>query len=151
MQRQLVETLNRQLTEKLAAIQGYTNTIQNFDTQVAQMEAHIAELDGTIKTNAELLLSQKRDINRFEAENTVLTNQVAEYKKAVEQLQSRLKEAYDSIEKQNDLIKTVVAQRDDFLQKLNASVKDRNDVVQKYNDLVDRIQKQQATNNPPAK
>jgi len=149
-QRQLVESLNQQLSQKLAMIQGYTNTIQNFDTQVAQMEAHIAGLEGTIKTNQELILAQKRENNRLEAQGTSLSNQIVEYKKAVDQFQSKLKEAYDSIQKQNDAIKEVAAQRDEFVKKLNESVKDRNDVVLKYNDLVERIQKQQATNKPPA-
>jgi chromosome segregation ATPase len=129
------------VSEQLAAIQGYTNTISALQTQLAQADLHIGELRATIRTNDEFILVQKRQINAAEAENQGLTNDVAQYRAAVDTLQSRLKEASDGIQKQNDAIKQLAAQRDDFVQKLNASVKDRNDIVAKYNDLAARFEK----------
>ncbi|HEX3799271.1 MAG TPA: hypothetical protein VH413_11265 [Verrucomicrobiae bacterium] len=129
------------ISDQLAAIQGYTNSISALQTQLAQTDLHISELRATIRTNDEFILAQKRQINAAEAENQSLTNDVAQYRAAVDTLQSRLKEASDGIQKQNDAIKQLAAQRDDFVQKLNASVKDRNDIVAKYNDLAARFEK----------
>jgi chromosome segregation ATPase len=145
VQRNQMDGMNRLLSEKLVAIQGYTNSIQTMDGQIAQMDAHINELKATIKTNEELMLAQKREINRLELGNEALTNQITDYKQAVETLEGKLKEAYDGVKKQNDAITQLVAQRDDYVQKLNASIKDRNDIVAKYNELADTVKKLQGT------
>ncbi len=97
------------------------------------------------KTNAEFVLTQKREINRLQATADGLTNQIAEYRSAVESLQGKLKEAYAGIQKQNEAMKELVAQRDEFVKKLNDSVKERNDIVDKYNDLVSQVQKSQTS------
>ena len=119
------------------------------DRQIAQMDARMTELKAGAKTNAELVINQKREINRLQATAEGLTNQIAEYKTAVDTLEAKFKEAYDGIKKQNDAIKELVAQRDEFVKKLNESVKDRNDVVAKYNELAARCKttKWQAPNN----
>ena len=99
-----------------------------------------------IKTNDELVVSQKREINRLQIVSEGLTNEIGEYKKAVDTLEAKLKESYDGIKKQNEAIKELAAQRDDFVKKFNDSVKDRNEVVAKYNGLVDQVNKQQKRN-----
>ena len=143
LQRNQVDSLNEMLSQKLAAIQQYTNSIHVMDGQIAQMDAHVTELKGTIKTNEEMIVDQKRELNRLDATNETLTLEIGEYKDGVQKLQQKLKEAYDGIQKQNDAIKELTAQRDEFVQKLNASVKDRNDVVAKYNELAAAYQKLQ--------
>jgi chromosome segregation ATPase len=139
-QRNQAGKLNRLLAEKSAAIQGYTNSIETLNHQIAQMDARITELRDTGKTNEQLVILQKRDLSKLDIENQVLTNEVAQYKTAVDTLQSKLKEASDGIKKQNDAIVQLTTQRDDFVQKLNDAIKDRNDIVNKYNDLVKRSQ-----------
>ena len=79
------------------------------------MDARITELKAEAKTNADLVITQRREINRLQAAAEGLTNQVAEYKVAVESLQAKLKEAYDGIQKQNEAMKELVAQRDEFV------------------------------------
>ena len=111
--------------------------------QIAQMDARITELKAEAKTNADLVITQKREINRLQATADGLTNQIAEYKSAVESLQGKLKEAYDGIQKQNEAMKELVAQRDEFVKKFNDSVKERNDVVAKYNELAAQVEKSQ--------
>jgi chromosome segregation ATPase len=142
-QREQVDYLNQLLSKDQADIQGYTNSIKNLDTQVAQMDAHITELEGTIKTNNQVIVDQKRQISRLELANESYTNQIIEYKRVTAEYQAKLQEAYDGVKKQNEAIKELVAQRDEFIQKLNDSVKDRNEVVTKYNDLVARVEKMQ--------
>lgn len=151
MQRNQIDSLNLILSQKLAAIQSYTNSNKTMDDQIAQMDARITELKTTVKTNDDFILSQKRAINKLEAENGALTNQAGQYKTAIEAVQAKLKEAYEGVQKQNDAIKQLVAQRDEFVQKLNDSVKDRNAIVDKYNALVARVEQSQGTLKPPDK
>jgi chromosome segregation ATPase len=139
-QRRHAEDLNQLLTQKSAAIQGYTNSIGTLNQQVAEMDAHITELRNIGKTNEQQVILQKREISQLDFQNQVLTNTVAQYQQAVDTLQAKLKEAFDGIQKQNDAITNLVAQRDDFVQKYNAEVNDRNDVVAKYNALVQKLQ-----------
>lgn len=140
-----MDALNNLLNQKVALIQGYTNSMHAMDAQISQMGTQITQLNGTIKTNEQMILDQKRELNRLEAENGALTNTVVQYKKGVETLKTKLQEAYDGIQKQNNAIKQLAAQRDEFVQKYNNSVKDRNDVVTKYNELVAQYEKLQGT------
>lgn len=142
-QRNQMDSMNALLSEKLAAIQGYTNSIHAMDGQIAQMDAHINELKATIQTNDQLFLDQKRELYRIELENASLTNQVVLNRLAVEDLEGKLKQAYDGVKKQNDAIKQLVDQRDEYVKKLNDSIKDRNDIVSKYNALADTERKLQ--------
>lgn len=143
VQRNQMESMNQLLNQKIAAIQDYTNSIHTLDNQVAQMDAHITELKGTIKTNEDIILNQKRQMNGMEATNEVMSSEIEQYKVGVKKLEDKLKEAFDGIQKQNDAIKVLVSQRDDFVEKLNASIKERNNIVSNYNDLVLRFEKLQ--------
>jgi chromosome segregation ATPase len=142
LQRNEIQKLEGTVHEKSAAIQGYTNSIASMDRQIAQMDAQLTELRATTKTNELQIASEKRELSKLELENLGLTNQIAEYKKGVDTLESKLKEAYDGIKKQNEAMKELVAQRDEFVKKFNDEVKDRNDVVNKYNELAASVEKQ---------
>ena len=144
IQRNEIQKLEQTVYEESAAIQGYTNSIRTMDRQIAQMDARLTELKAEAKTNAELIISQKREINRLQITGEGLTNQIGEYRGAVTNLQAKLKEAYEGIQKQNEALKELVAQRDEFVKKFNDEVKDRNDVVNKYNDLVRQVEKNQS-------
>jgi len=144
-QRVAIQKLTALAYEKDSAIQGYTNSIQTMDRQIAQLDARLGELKETLKTNDLLVTSQKHEILSLQITSQGLTNEIAEYKKAVGTLEEKLKDAYDGLKKQNQAIKELVTQRDDFVKKFNDSVKDRNDVVNKYNDLVRQVEKNQAS------
>jgi predicted RNase H-like nuclease (RuvC/YqgF family) len=135
-QRKKITTSNQLLYDKAVAIQDYTNHIAEMDGQIAQMSKSILDLNNTIKSNAVTELEQRRAIGQLRTLNDSLTNDMAQYKEAVDKLEAKLKEAYEGIKKQNDAIKEVVAQRDEFVKKYNDSIKDRNGVVSNYNDLV---------------
>jgi chromosome segregation ATPase len=145
IQRDEIGTLNGIVYQKNADIQNDTNSIAVLNHQIEQMDARITEIKSAAATNELLVVKQKREISRLEVNNLSLTNEVTQYKQAVDALQSKLKEAYADIGKQNETITNLVAQRDDFVKKFNDSVKDRNDVVAKYNDLVNQVQKQQGS------
>jgi chromosome segregation ATPase len=148
VQRGEIRQLEQLVYAQAAAIQGYTNSIRTMDGQIAQMDARLTELKAAARTNAQFVITQKREINRWQATADGLTNQVAEYKTAVEGLQAKLKQAYDGVQKQNQAMKDLAAQRDEFVTRLNDSVKERNDLVAKYNELVARVEKLQ---DPPPK
>jgi predicted transcriptional regulator len=114
------------------------------DGQIAQMDARLTEVKAEAKTNADLIINQRREIKLSQITAESLTNALTEYKAAVTNLQGRLKDAYDGIQKQNEAMKELVAQRDEFVKKFNDEMKDRNDVVNKYNDLVRQVEKNQA-------
>ena len=143
LQRNDIQGLEQTVYAKSAAIQAYTHSIQTMDHQIAQMDARIAQFKAEAKTNADLVITQRREINRLQAAADGLTNQIAEYRSAVESLQGKLKEAYAGIQKQNEAMKELVVQRDDFVKRLNDSVKEQNEIVNKYNDLAAQVEKLQ--------
>ncbi len=140
VQRTEIQTLNRMVYDRDAAIQGYTNSIATLNHQVNQMDAHLTEIKAAAATNEQLVISQRAEIVQLQFANENFTNEVAQYKTAVDALESKLKETYAGIDKQNEAITNLVAQRNDFVQKYNDEVKDRNDIVAKYNELVKQIQ-----------
>jgi len=144
VQRNEIAGLSESLYEKSAAIQGYTNSIQTMDHQIAELSGRITGLQLSARTNEEAITLQKRGINTLQTTSEGLNNQITEYKRTVANLEAKLTEAYDGIKKQNEALKELAAQRDEYVRKFNDSVKDRNDVVAKYNDLVQKVDKQQS-------
>jgi chromosome segregation ATPase len=143
VQRNEITTLNGMVYEKNITIQDATNSIAMLNHQIEQMDARLTEIKAAAVTNEQLVISQKIEIAQLQFSSESLTNQISEYKQAVDTLETKLKDAYASIEQQNEAITNLAAQRDDFVKKFNDEVKDRNDVVTKYNDLVNQVQKQQ--------
>jgi chromosome segregation ATPase len=143
VQRGEIETLNRMVYDRNAAIQGDTNSIATLNHQVNQMDARITEIKAAATTNEQLVISQKAEIAQLQFANDNATNEIAQYKAAVDALESKLKETYAGVDKQNEAITNLIAQRDDLVQKYNDEVKDRNDIVAKYNDLAKQVEKQQ--------
>jgi len=141
LQRKEIQTLDQLVYEKSSAIQGYTNSIRTMDRQIADMDARITQLKTEVKTNADLVIAQKRDLNQLQIDSEGLTNEITQYKGALTNLQVKLKEG---IQKQNEAMKELVAQRDEFVKKFNDEVKDRNEIVNKYNELVRQVEKNQA-------
>ena len=107
------------------------------------MDARLTEIKAAAATNEQLVAVQKVEITRLQFIGANLTNEIAEYKAAVDTLQSKLKESYAGISQQNETITNLIAQRDDIVRKYNDSVKNRNDVVAKYNELAAQVQKLQ--------
>jgi chromosome segregation ATPase len=144
VQRTEFDKLNAIANQKSALIQDYTNSIETMQHQIGQMDASITELKDTVATNDQTILAQKKELNQLDSENIALTNDIAQYKQAVDTLEARLKDAYDSIKKQNDALKQLAGERDEFVKKYNDLVIDRNTVVSNYNDLATRFEKLQS-------
>jgi len=144
VQRNEITTLNGMVYQKNIAIQDATNSIATLNHQVEQMDARLTEIKAAAAANAQLVVVQKAEIAQLQFTGANLTNEIVQYKQALDTLEAKLKDAYAGIEKQNEAITNLVAQRDDFVKKYNDSVKDRNEVVTKYNNLVNGLQKQQS-------
>jgi chromosome segregation ATPase len=147
VQRGEITTQNGIIYERNVAIQDATNSIATLTAQIQQMDARITEIKAAAATNEQLVVAQHVELTHLRFANAGLTNEVAQYKDAVDTLSAKLKEAYASISEQNNAITNLIAQRDDFVKKFNDEVKDRNDVVAKYNDLVKQVQQQQGGQN----
>ncbi|HXR47927.1 MAG TPA: hypothetical protein VN784_10865 [Candidatus Limnocylindrales bacterium] len=144
VQRTTIQSLNRMVYDRDAAIQNYTNSIGTLNHQVNQMDASLTEMKATAATNEQLIISQKAQIEQLQFANENATNEIAQYKAGVDALESKLKEAYAGIDRQNVAISNLVTQRNDLVQKYNDEVKDRNEVVAKYNELAKQMEKQQS-------
>jgi chromosome segregation ATPase len=143
VQRTEIQTLNQMVYDRDATIQSDTNSFVTMNAQIARMDASLSDLKADAATNEQLAASEKAQIFQLQFENGNLTNEVEQYKAAVDQLTGKLKDAYAGIEQQNETITNLVSQRNDLVQKYNDEVKDRNDVVSKYNDLVKQMGKSQ--------
>jgi uncharacterized coiled-coil DUF342 family protein len=136
-----IEKLNQIIYQKSADIQGYTNSIRSMDAEINQLHDRIAQLKQAAVSNDQWAVTAKREVARLQSAGDIMSNEIVEYKAAVDNLTGKLKEAYDGEKK-------LVAQRDDFVKKLNGSIKTQNDLTTKYNELVDRFNKLQTTNAP---
>jgi chromosome segregation ATPase len=139
-QRTEIQTLNRMVYDRDAAIQNDTNSLATLNHQVNQMDARLTAMKAAAATNEQLVISQKAEIAQLQFANDNLTNEIVQYKQAVDALETKLKEVYAGIDKQNEAISKLVAQRNDLVQKYNDEVKDRNNIVEKYNELVKQVQ-----------
>ena len=145
VQRGEITTMNGIVFQKNVAIQDATNSLATLNHQVEQMDARLTEIKAAAATNAQRIVKQKTEIEQLRFTNAALTNEIAQYKSAVDTMTAKLKDAYAGIEKQNGIITSLVSQRDDLVKKYNDSVKDRNDVVTRYNDLVKQVREQQGS------
>ncbi len=137
-----IEGLNQVIFQKSSDIQAYTNPIKTMDAELIQLHDRITQLKQAAVSNDQWAISEKREVARLQSDGDITSNELVEYKAAVDGLTNKLQQAYDG-EKQ------LVTQRDDFVKKLNDSIKSQNDLTVKYNALVDRINKLQSTNAPP--
>ena len=143
IQRDEIATLNSIVYQKNITIRDTTNSVAVLNHQIEEMDASLTTIKASAATNEQLVASQKAEITRLQFTILSLTNEVSQYKIAVDTLESKLKDAYAGLEKRNDALTNLVSQRDELVKKYNDEVKDRNDVVAKYNDLAKQVEKLQ--------
>ena len=80
VQRDEIQTLNRMVYDRNAAIQSYTNSIATLNHQVNQMDASLTEIKAAAATNEQLVISQKAEITQLQFANENFTNEIAQYK-----------------------------------------------------------------------
>ncbi len=144
VQRNEIQTQNQMLYERNASIQGYTNSIATLNGKINDMDARVGELKVTVATNEQTIVLQKAQITQLQIANETFTNEIAQYKVAVDTLETKLKDAYAGIDKQNETISNLVSQRTDLVEKYNSLATNRNDIVLKYNVLVKQAESGQS-------
>ncbi len=146
IQIQSLEARNQTISSKAATIQDLTNSVKRADDNISQLNDRITRLKQAASSNDAWAITEKREVARLQSDSDLMTNQIVQYKAAVDELESKLTNAYAGE-------KELAAQRDEFVKKLNDNIKAQNDLTAKYNDLVDRFNKLQATqaSNTPAK
>jgi chromosome segregation ATPase len=149
IQRNEITTLNGIVYQKNIAIRDATNSVALLNHQIEQMDASLTEIKANAATNEQLVASQKAEIATLQFSNLNLTNEIAQYKEAMDTLETKLKDAYAGLQKQNEDLTNLVAQRDEFVKKYNDEVQDRNGIVAKYNDLAKQVEKLQGGSKTP--
>lgn len=144
-QRTTIGQLNQMVYDRNASIQSYTNSIAALNGQVAEKDGRITELKATVTTNEQIMAAQKAQITQLQFDHDNDTNEIAQYKVAVDTLESRLKDANDNVDKQNTVITNLLSQRNDLVTKYDELATNRNDIVMKYNDLVKQAEAQGAS------
>jgi chromosome segregation ATPase len=147
VQRTTIQQLNQMVFDRNASIQNYTNSVTTLNGRVAEMDGRITDLKSTVASNAQVMASQKAQITRLQFDNDNYTNEIAQYKVAVDTLESRLNVANTNIDKQNAMIANLLSQRNDLVMRYDELATNRNDIVTKYNELV----KQAETRNSSGK
>lgn len=143
VQRTTIQVLNKMVYDRDASIQAYTNSISTLNARVDDMDVQMTQLKAAIATNEQVIVSQKAQIEQLQFEHDNDTNEIAQYKVAMDTLESKLKDAYAGIQKQNETITNLVSEREDLVQKYNSLATNRNDIVVKYNALVKQVESQQ--------
>ena len=136
VQRRTIQDLNQMVYDRNDAIQNYTNEIATLNAKVDDMDTQIGGLKKTVATNEQVMTSQKAQIMQLQYDNETFTNVIAQYKVAVNTLESQLNEANTNIDKQNETITNLLSQRNDLVQRYDELASNRNDIVTKYNALV---------------
>ena len=137
LQQKQMNALVQSNYDQTVAIQGYTNSVNALDHQIAQMDARVTELRAAMTSNNAVIVALRSDNRR-------LTSMVDQYSNAVVVLEGRITQANTSIRQQNEAIKMIVLERDEYVTRLNQSVKERNETVTKYNTLVKQFEALQA-------
>jgi chromosome segregation ATPase len=143
VQRNAIQSQNQMIYERNAYIQGYTNSITTLNSKINDMDTRITELKSNVASNEQTMVSQKAQITQLQFDNETCTNEIAQYKVAVDTLEAKLKDAYAGIDKQNETITNLVSQRADLVEKYDSLATNRNDIVLKYNALVKQVESEQ--------
>lgn len=137
LQLNTIERQNQIIYAKSSDIQGYTNSIKTRDDEINQLHDRITQLKQAAVSNDQWAVAEKREMARLQSAGDILSNEMVEYKAAVDDVTNKLARAYKDEQE-------LAAQRDQFIKKLNESIKAQNDLTTRYNELVDRFNKLQA-------
>ena len=137
-----IEKLNGTVYQKSSDLQAYTNALKTRDDEIIHLHLRHTYYKQIIASNDQWAITEKREVARLQSAADIMSNEIVQYKAAVDKFAGQLKEAYAGE-------KELAAQRDEFVKKLNDSIKAQNGLTAKYNELVDRFNKLQVTNPPP--
>lgn len=136
VQRQTIGDLNQMVFDRNDTIQKDTNSIATLDAEVDDLDVQMTGLKATVTTNEQVMATQSVQIFQLRFDNATFTNEIAQYKDAVNTLETRLDEANTNIDKQSETITNLLYQRSELVLKYDELATNRNEIVEKYNALV---------------
>jgi chromosome segregation ATPase len=136
VQRKTIGDLNQMVFDRNTSIENDTNSIASLNSHVNEMDERIMGLKTIVATNEQMVALQGAQIEQLRYDNATYTNEIGQYKVAVETLESKLKEADAGIDQQNVTISNLLSQRNNLVQRYDELATNRNDIVTKYNALV---------------
>jgi chromosome segregation ATPase len=145
VQRNKLGEQGQEIFDRDTAIQGYTNTIQTQDHQIALLDKQVSQLNQSLITNSQTLLTNQHDIARLKSDNDLLSNAVVQYTNDLAILESRLTNAYAGITTLTNDLAHVVIERDSWLTNYNSIVSNYNLLGSNYSVVVDRLNKLQSS------
>src|SRR3984957_15307098 len=86
VQRTEIQSPNKMVYARAAALQGNTNSMAPRNPQIARRAASLSGLQATVETNEQLLASEKAQVFQLQFDKENLTNEVAQYKTAVDEM-----------------------------------------------------------------
>jgi uncharacterized protein HemX len=89
VQRDEIQAQNQMLYERDASIQTDTNSIASLNAKVDEMDGRITQLKGTVATNEQVMAAQRAQIEGLRFDNATFTNEIAQYKVAVDTLETK--------------------------------------------------------------
>jgi chromosome segregation ATPase len=131
-----MEDQSKEIFQRKEAIQNLEATLRRTEGEVERLESLRVQLNETIKTNKQEILTLTKYSERLEKEIEGNKAQIQNYKEAIEQANDSIRRQNDTITKQNQDMKDLAAER-------NAGVEKYNEVVKQYNDLVKQFEKYQ--------
>jgi chromosome segregation ATPase len=132
LQKREMTVLAQKNYDQSVQIDEYTRSIKNMDQHIAQLDARLTQLRGSLTAASTEVFTLRQDNARF-------NSMIEQYKTATETLQAQIKQANESIRRQNDTMKTLVDERNDYVNRLNETIKERNEIVTKYNEVAKQI------------
>ncbi len=142
-----LQRTNQTQAQSLANAEALT---KRYEAEITRLDARTKELQQTETTNAAMIVSLQRGLQKSEQESETLRKEITNYKEAVDRQNESIKKQNQiitgqnaSIKEQNESLKRLADERNDLVEKLNARTKDFNDVVTKYNGLVKQVEQLQ--------
>ncbi|HEY1802523.1 MAG TPA: hypothetical protein VGG46_16470, partial [Terriglobales bacterium] len=93
VQRKTIGDLNQMVFDRNTSIENDTNSIASLNSHVNEMDERIMGLKTIVATNEQMVALQGAQIEQLRYDNATYTNEIGQYKVAVETLESKLKEA----------------------------------------------------------
>ena len=143
--------LNDTIFDKSKVIQVLEGTIKRTEAEVVRLDNLKTELNETVKTNRQEILTLTRKADKLERDVEVHQTQIEIYKVAVEKANDSIKKQNDDILKQNEEMRKLVEERNTNVVKFNKLVEQYNDLVKQFNKLQEDAAKAAAAAAAPAK
>jgi chromosome segregation ATPase len=154
-----MEDQSKVIFQKKEAIQNLEATLKRTEAEVERLDTLKIQLNETIKTNKQEILTLTKYSERLEKEIEAQKSQIQTFKDALDQANESIKKQNEDIKRQNEMMKDLAAERNAGIEKYNEVVKQYNDLAKQFEQYQQEAQKviAQATNalanatkNPPA-